>query len=53
MAEIDKLDKLARYRLDRWFARWVRNWLTGHSQRVVIDVFYSGWQPITSGVPQV
>ncbi|KAK4811368.1 hypothetical protein QYF61_027597 [Mycteria americana] len=46
------LDKLARYRLDGWSARWVGNWLTGGTQRVVINVFYSGWQPVTSGVPQ-
>ncbi|KAK4826207.1 hypothetical protein QYF61_006151 [Mycteria americana] len=45
------LNKLARYRLDGWSPRWVGNWLTGCTQRVVIKVFYSGWQPVTSGVP--
>ena len=46
------LAKLARYRLDGWSARWVGNWLTGHTQRVMINGFYSGWQPVTSEVPQ-
>ncbi|KAK4806134.1 hypothetical protein QYF61_001057, partial [Mycteria americana] len=46
------LDKLARCRLDGWYVRWVGNWLTGHLQRVVINGFYSGWQPVTCGVTQ-
>ena len=46
------LDKLARHRLDGQSARWGRNWLTGHTQRVVINGFYSGWQPVRSGVAQ-
>ena len=46
------LAKLARYRLDGWSARWVGNWLTGHTQRVMINGFYSGWQPVMSGIPQ-
>lgn len=32
--------------------RSVGNWLTDHTQKVVINVFYSGWQPITSVVPE-
>ena len=46
------LDKLARYRLDWWAARWVGNWLTGHIQRAVIKSFYSGLQSVMSGVSQ-
>jgi len=46
------LDKLARHRLDEQPARWVENWLTGCTQRVVINGFHSGWQPVTSGMSQ-
>ena len=46
------LAKLARYRLDGWSARSVGNWLTGRTPRVMINGFYSGWQPVTSEVPQ-
>ena len=28
------------------------NWLTGRTQRVVINGFYSGCQAVTSGIPQ-
>ncbi|KAK4806222.1 hypothetical protein QYF61_001145 [Mycteria americana] len=45
-------DKVAKYRLDGWSARWIENWLTGCTQRVVINVFFSGWQRLTSWVPQ-
>jgi len=36
------LDKLARYRHDGRSARRIRNRLTGRTQRVVINGFYSG-----------
>lgn len=42
------LYNLARYRLDRWSVRWVRNWLTGYTWRVGLISFYSGWQPDTN-----
>lgn len=38
------LGKMERYRLDGWSVRWVGNWLTGHTQRMVINGFDSGCQ---------
>lgn len=36
------LEKLARYRLDRWSDECVGNWLTGWAQRMLINGFCSG-----------
>ena len=31
---------------------WVRQWLTGRKQRVVLNGMTSGWSDVISGVPQ-
>lgn len=46
------MGKLTRYKLDGWPVRQVGNVLTGHAQRMVINGFHSGWQPVTSEVLQ-
>ncbi|RMB93674.1 hypothetical protein DUI87_29904 [Hirundo rustica rustica] len=46
------LNKLATRGLDKSTLFWVRNWLDGQTQRVMVNSAASSWQAVTSGVPQ-
>ncbi|CAM4522288.1 unnamed protein product [Lepidochelys olivacea] len=46
------LVKLEKMGINRKIERWIRNWLIGRLQWVLLKGELSGWREVTSGVPQ-
>ncbi|CAM5151441.1 unnamed protein product [Natator depressus] len=46
------LVKLEKMGINLNIERWIRNWLTGRLQQVLLKGELSGWREVTSGVPQ-
>uniref|UniRef100_A0A803SSX5 Reverse transcriptase domain-containing protein n=1 Tax=Anolis carolinensis TaxID=28377 RepID=A0A803SSX5_ANOCA len=45
-------NKLVKYRLGKTTVRWICNWLSEQTQRVLTNVSSSSWKEVMNGVPQ-
>ncbi len=46
------LEKLRAHGVRGLVLAWIRNWLSGRKQRVVLNGKFSSWAEVLSGVPQ-